>query len=133
MIGIVFFGAIGLWMVVAIVLGLQLPIWLKLKPLWSFLFVPLVLFAPVLDEVIAWPQMKMLCSNVGGYKFASGMDEKSAADRTVKFEIDTVPFSIFPSSFNVDRQKYIYIDSTYVVHRSLVGRIVGGISFARFS
>ena len=61
MIGLMFFGAIGLWIFIAVVLGLKLPKWFKLKPAWSWLFVPLVLFAPVMDEVIALPQAYALC------------------------------------------------------------------------
>ena len=61
MIGLMFFGAIGLWIFIAVVLGLKLPKWFKLKPAWSWLFVPLVFFAPVMDEVIALPQANALC------------------------------------------------------------------------
>lgn len=61
MIGLIFFGAIGLWILVAIYLGRKLPTWLKVNPKWSWLFVPLVFFAPVMDEVIAIPQAYALC------------------------------------------------------------------------
>jgi hypothetical protein len=61
MIGLMFFGAIGLWFVFAIYLGRKLPTWLKLKPAWSWLFVPLVFLMPVIDEVIALPQAYALC------------------------------------------------------------------------
>jgi len=61
MIGLLFFGAIGLWLLVAFYLGVKLPQWLKLKPVWTWLFVPLMIFAPVMDEVIALPQAYTLC------------------------------------------------------------------------
>lgn len=61
MIGLMFCGALGLWFVFAIYLGRKLPIWCNLKPVWSFLFVPLVFFAPVLDEFIGRWQFNQLC------------------------------------------------------------------------
>ena len=61
MIGLIFFGAIALWMLLALNLGRKIPQWFKLKPEWSWLFVPLVFFMPVMDEVIALPQAYVLC------------------------------------------------------------------------
>jgi hypothetical protein len=61
MIGLIFYSAIGLWLLVAFFLGVMLPHWLKLKPAWAWLFVPLMIFAPVMDEVIALPQAYALC------------------------------------------------------------------------
>lgn len=61
MIGLLFIGAIGIWLLVACFLGVKLPQWLKLKPAWAWLFVPLMIFAPVMDEVIALPQAYALC------------------------------------------------------------------------
>ena len=61
MIGLMFLGAIVLWVFVAFMLGHKIPVWLKLKPIWAWLFVPLVFFAPVMDEVIALPQAYALC------------------------------------------------------------------------
>lgn len=61
MIGLMFYGAIGLWVLMAFYLGRKLPKWFNLKPAWAFLFVPLVFIAPVIDEVIAIPQAYALC------------------------------------------------------------------------
>ena len=61
MIGLMFLGAIVLWVLVSFMLGHKIPVWLKLKPIWAWLFVPLVFFAPVMDEVIALPQAYALC------------------------------------------------------------------------
>ena len=61
MIGLMFVGAIGLWTLIALFLGIKLPQWLKLNWAWSFLFVPLAFFTPVIDEVIAIPQAYALC------------------------------------------------------------------------
>ncbi len=61
MIGLMFFGAIALWALVAFYLGRKLPTWFRLKPQWAWLFALLVFFAPVMDEVIAIPQTYALC------------------------------------------------------------------------
>ncbi|WP_102661743.1 hypothetical protein [Herbaspirillum sp. BH-1] len=61
MIGLLFFGVIGLWGLISLYLGIKLPKWFKFKSGWSFLFVPLLFFAPVIDEVIAIPQAYVLC------------------------------------------------------------------------
>jgi hypothetical protein len=61
MIGLMFYGVIGIWIIVAIYLGLKLPQWFKLNGAWAWLFVPLMIFAPVMDEVIAIPQAYALC------------------------------------------------------------------------
>jgi hypothetical protein len=61
MIGLMFYGVIGIWIIVAIYLGLKLPQWFKLNGAWAWLFVPLMIFAPVMDEVIALPQAYVLC------------------------------------------------------------------------
>lgn len=61
MIGLLFIGAIGIWLLVACFLGGKLPQWLKLKQAWSWVFVPLVFFAPVLDEAVGRWQFARLC------------------------------------------------------------------------
>ena len=61
MIGLIFYGAITLWVFIALNLGHKIPKWFKLKPAWSWLFVPLVFFAPVMDEVIGRWQFNQLC------------------------------------------------------------------------
>ncbi len=62
MIGLLLFGAIGLWLMIALYLGCELPKWFGLNMAWAILFVPLVFFAPAIDEVIAIPQAYALCT-----------------------------------------------------------------------
>lgn len=132
-IGLLFFGSIGLWWLIALYLGIKLPKWSNLKTGWSFLFVPLVFFLPVWDEVIALPQMWFLCRKFDGYhyKFAVGMDEKTAAGRTVYFDEKSFPVDIFPSTIDAEKGDYRYIDVdtgetifssySYSVHRGWLG------------
>jgi hypothetical protein len=133
MIGLLLFGAISLWLMIALYLGCRLPMWFGLSMAWAILFVPLVFFAPVWDEVIAWPQMWALCHSFDGYvyKFPEGMNEESAAGRTLYFKEGSVPFVIFPSTIGAERGDSRYIDATtgetvflshsYVVHRGWLG------------
>ena len=116
MIGLIFYGAIALWIFIALYLGRKIPKWFKLKPAWSWLFVPLVFFMPVMDEVIAWPHMQMLCRNFeghkfAGYKFVEGMNEKSAAGRKVYYTEIITPFEIFPPTVKVNKWVIRYVDA----------------------
>ncbi len=83
MIGLLFFGVIGLWIAFAIGLGIMLPKWLKLK--WpaavSVLLVPLIMFAPVADEVIAYPQFHSHCY----LRLADGVTEQVAFGKKVLY------------------------------------------------
>jgi hypothetical protein len=114
MIGLMFFGAIALWGLIAIGLGLWLTKFVRAS--WSgfaaLLFIPLVFFAPVADEIIALPQMKALCEQVNGLELADGMDEKKAYGRTVYTKSSTTSEALWPSSIKVARKKYFYVDAT---------------------
>ncbi|MDT8992663.1 hypothetical protein RQP54_17460 [Curvibacter sp. APW13] len=82
MIGLFFFGSIALWGVIAIALGLKLPKWLGVqrhRTLWGGVFTVLVFFAPVTDEIIAYPQLKAMCRGVGDFEF----DQQTATGRAV--------------------------------------------------
>jgi len=104
MIGLIFFGAIALWMLLALNLGRKIPQWFKLKPEWSWLFVPLVFFMPVMDEVIALPQAYVLCkqaedafwydTNVGGQLIKKGLNVLDVQQRNVGLNIPAqIPMS----------------------------------------
>ncbi len=60
------------WGVIATFLGIKLPMWMgiqRYRLLWTVVLVPLVFAAPVVDEVIAYPQMKALCKTVEHVEF----------------------------------------------------------------
>ncbi len=82
MIGIFFFGAIALWALIALVLGVKLPEWLRIQRYrlpWTVVCVVLVFFAPVADEIIAWPQLQVMCKSVDTVEF----DPQTAVGQTV--------------------------------------------------
>ncbi|MGY0195975.1 hypothetical protein ACWA7J_12985 [Leptothrix sp. BB-4] len=96
MIGLLFFGAIGLWLMIALYLGCELPKWFGLNIAWAILFVPLVFFVPVIDEVIAIPQAYALCKQAEeAFWYDSSVkggvltyyDEYSRDEQTVGFNI----------------------------------------------
>jgi hypothetical protein len=114
MIGLLFFGAIALWGVIAIALGIKLPKWLgiqRYRVLWSVVLVPLIFFAPVADEVIAYPQMQALCASLKPYELAPGMDEKRAYERVVYHKQSSTSVMLWPPTIEVTRWTSTYVDS----------------------
>lgn len=88
MIGLMFFGAIALWFAVAIAIALGLGHLLPERPWRSMVkiaLIPFVFFAPVADEIIAWPQMRELCKGTGRFEFGPGMNEQKALGRSVYY------------------------------------------------
>lgn len=114
MIGLLFFGAIALWALVALVLGIKLSDWLCIQrnrlP-WTVVCVTLVFFAPVADEVIAWPQMQSLCASSSSIELAKGMNEASAKKRTVYYTQRRTTDTLFPKSIEITRSSGAYVDS----------------------
>jgi hypothetical protein len=98
MIGLLFFGAIGLWIWFAIWLGRRIPKWFnwKRQGLISGVLIPLILFAPVGDEVIAYPQVLKLCSTAKDYIY----DEQFAKGKTrdqYGYILETKIKTLFPN------------------------------------
>jgi hypothetical protein len=115
MIGILFFGTIAIWAFVALTLGIKLPKWLRIqryRALCASVFVVLIFFAPVADEIIAYPQMQELCQSMKPYQLATGMDEKAAYGRTVDQAGEDVLFSLWPHTIHVRKVNVVYVDAT---------------------
>jgi len=115
MIGLMFLGVLIAWSAIALALGIKLPQWLGVKrfrPWASVLLVPMIFFAPVADEIIAYPQMQALCKEVRGFQFAPGMDAQKAYGRTVYYQQPTSRLDIFPSTVSVERMEMRYVDVT---------------------
>ncbi len=116
--GLLFFGAIGFWGLISIGLGIWLTkffrgagVW---RPLVVYVTVPLVFFAPVIDEVIAYPQMVALCRQGTNsmFDFAPNMNSAKAYGRTVFYEIsEAVPISLWPSTVKILRTDERLVDS----------------------
>ena len=114
MIGLLFFGAIAVWGVIAIALGSKLPEWLGIKrhrTALGFVFALLVFVAPVADEIIAYPQMQMLCQQVNGLELARGMDEEKAHGKSFYYAEDNHNVTLWPSSVKLLRRDYAYINA----------------------
>jgi len=74
LIGLLFFGALILWAIIALTLGIKLPKWFGAnrpitRVLASVVLAPLIFFAPVADEIIAYPQMYKLCESVKDFRY----------------------------------------------------------------
>ena len=114
MIGILFFGAIAVWALIALVLGVKLPEWLHIqryRPAWAVVFVVLVFFAPVADEIIAYPQMQVLCASLSSTELANGMNEKSAYGRTIYYTQRRTTEKLFPRTIEITRSVGAYVDA----------------------
>ncbi len=111
MIGLIFYGVIVLWLLVSVALALKIPKWLSIKSQWAALFAPILFFALIADELVAWPQVQLLCGEFRGYVFAEEMNEESAAGRTVYYKQTAEPFFVFPSTIKVKKWRYLYIDA----------------------
>ncbi len=69
MIGLLFFGAIGVWLLFTVYLTVKVPRWLGLqgpvKWLARLLLVPLLLVGPLADHIIGMRQFEKLCAEEG--------------------------------------------------------------------
>ena len=112
MIGLLFLLVIVLWAMGAYYLGTHLPRWANFRHrvLWAWVLVPVIFILPVVDEVIAYPQMRVLCASLKPYELAPGMDEKRAYGRTVDQAGDDVMETLWPSTVKVKRINVIYVD-----------------------
>lgn len=82
MIGLLFLFVFGLWIVISIVLGIKIPKWLGITRYstgLSAVLAMLIFVAPVADEIIAYPQLKMLCKSVENMEY----DPKTAVGQAV--------------------------------------------------
>lgn len=64
----------------------------------------LVFFAPIADEIIAYPTYYKMCQSAGKYEFAPGMDAKKAFGRQyyIKFDNEKL-IRLFPWASEVNR------------------------------
>jgi hypothetical protein len=110
MIGLMFLGAIGLWGIIAIALSLWASKLAGAKWRWlaALVLMPLVFFAPVADEIVAYPQMQALCDK-GGYELA--MDEQSAQGRTIYNDSHLEKIQLWPTVV-AQRMRILYVDAS---------------------
>jgi hypothetical protein len=112
MIGLVFYGAILLWLAFAVFLALKLPKWLGIKEhpkSWSLLLGALIFFLPVLDEILAYPQIRYLCRGVGDYEFVPGVGlEDVRGYQIYHVSRESLVRGIFPQTVVVQRYEGWY-------------------------
>lgn len=115
MIGLLFFGAIAIWAVVALALGSKIPQWLGIKRhriAIGFAFAILLFVAPVADEIIAWPQMQALCKQVNGLRLSPALNETKAYGRSFYYVENNSRLTLLPRSIEIMRRDYAYVDAT---------------------
>lgn len=113
MTGFFFLFVTGLWAVIAITLGIKIPRWLgamRYRKALGVVLAPLIFFAPVADEIIAYPQMMALCSARENTHLT--MNEKSAYGRTVYYTQSSEVGALWPPSVVIVRHQSGYLDAT---------------------
>jgi hypothetical protein len=111
MIGLMFFGAIALWGLVALGVGLGLS---KLfRESWrgfaAFALIPLVFFAPVADEIIAYPQMKALCEQ-GSTRLVMDADLAKGREICYTQRLKIKDVVLLPPSISLNKYEETFID-----------------------
>lgn len=112
MIGLFFLFVLGLWFLIAVLLGTKIPKWFgatRYRTAASVVLVPLIFIAPVADEIIAYPQLQAMCEATG-YELA--MAEKEAYGRTIYYTSRRTPDTLWPNTVVVARHEVNYIDAT---------------------
>jgi hypothetical protein len=113
MIGLMFLGALIAWGLFAFWLGKNIPVWFKFKypNIVTVVLVPVIFLLPVADEVIAYPQMQALCSNLQPLDYAAGMNAEKAFGRTVYYRDIKTPILLSPSTVKAYRHDGVYFDA----------------------
>lgn len=90
MIGLMFLGVIGLWILLAIYLAGKLPSWFGVSSNWqrigSFALMPPLIFLPVIDEVGAIPQALALCKQAEDAFWYDRTAQKALVKKSVSLE-----------------------------------------------
>ena len=130
MFGLMLLGIVVVWVLVTIPiarwLGKKLPDkpWRKAAQVALF---PLIFVVPIFDEIIAWPQMKVLCQDGDDYRYSDGMTEENAKNRTVFLQRrDDRQVHLFPT-INVRTYRDVVVDAR-TGETILEGRVVEPLS-----
>lgn len=119
MIGLILIGVFGLWVWLAVYLGLQIPKWLNLKRRWpvTVVVVSLLVCMPFVDELIGRHQFKQLCKKYATVQSATPNQKYEALmlSSAVNIELTGVikPTQISISYFaDLDGKKLIRSETT---------------------
>lgn len=110
-----FFGAMILWLIMAVVIGLKAPKWLGVRHHSAILAIAVgvtVFFLPVLDEVMAYPQLKRLCEDGATLTLSPTVGTRTLAGVKVKARYTTSTARIFPGTVVLAKYQWSYIDAT---------------------
>ena len=92
----------------------------------------LVFFAPILDQLIAYPKWQQLCATTGDFEWGPGMDEKKAFGRDYYGESETTQFTIFPNVrvyaesaklFDANSDELLFMQPHYKFHASAMIKV----------
>ena len=110
--GLFFLLVLALWFLITVWLGTKIPKWFGLtryRKTVSVLLVLLIFFAPVADEIIAYPQMQAMC-RAGRYELA--VAENEAYGRMIYYTSRTTQDTLWPHTVVIARREVRYIDAT---------------------
>ena len=97
MFGLMLFGAIIFWLLLALILANWIGNFLPHTP-WGigakFLLTPIIFIAPLADEIIAIPEMKSLCEQKKMPIVGKDIGERTDAGRIVRSKIETEYISL---------------------------------------
>ena len=92
MIGLMFFGIIGLWLLLTAYLTVKVPRWLGLKGpvkwLVRLLLVPILVVGPFVDHIIGMRQFEKLCAEEGRLQISPAAAKTKRAEKMIE---DYVP------------------------------------------
>lgn len=115
MVGLFILGMMGAWIALAVFLGMKAPQWLNLSSRHQtaarIFLVPLLIFLPIMDEVIAYPQVKLMCKSTHDYKLMPNISRDKAHGKNVYFNIrESKIKNIFPSTIEATLYEGGYFD-----------------------
>ncbi|HCX81528.1 MAG: hypothetical protein A3E00_15255 [Curvibacter sp. RIFCSPHIGHO2_12_FULL_63_18] len=126
MIGILFFIGFGLWLIAAIMLSAKIPRWLgmsKHTTAASWLLFPLLLVAPIADELIGRWQFNRLCEREA---VATLSPDWEKVRRATHREIPTVELDGYFIPIRLQREEYFDRDSGKTFISKLAFHTKGG-------
>lgn len=132
MTGLVGLVLIVIWLAICAVLTIKIPQWLGAKRrtwLWSLMLFPVLVVAPIVDELVGMRQFEQLCKERAVAWISPDMDKVKRAERTFSKVVDIPNFWIRITSY---QSIYTDIDSgkkiISVEHFSTKGGRIAGIA-----
>jgi hypothetical protein len=128
---LMFVGGFGLWLTAAVMLSRRIPRWLgvtKHVTVISALSFPIVLAAPIADDLIGRWQFYRLCEREAVVKLSPDWETVKRAQHT---DIPIVPVSGYVMPIEVQRAEYVDLDSGRTFLSFKAFHTHGGLLFGR--